>query len=58
MAAVDAGGRTGHVNIEVAMGNHQASSIRAKAAAGFRLDAGGSGAERMLARVRTTGPGR
>lgn len=55
---VDARERTGRVNIEVATGNYQPSSIRAKAHAGFRMHAAESGAERLLARARSTGPGR
>lgn len=55
---VDAGGRTGRVNIEIATGHYNAGTIGAKAAAGFRMHAGGPGGERMLARVRSAGPGR
>ena len=40
---VDADGRTGRVNIEVASGNYRQGSVRAKAAAGFRLHAQRSG---------------
>ena len=44
----DAEGRTGRVNIEVASGNYRAGSIRAKAAAGFRMHANGPAAARLL----------
>ena len=45
---VDADGRSGRVNIEVASGNYQARSIRAKVAAGFRMHANGPAAARLL----------
>ena len=44
----DAEGRSGRVNIEVASGNYRAGSIRAKAAAGFRMHANGPAAARLL----------
>ena len=55
---VDAEGRTDRLNIEVATGTYKTSGIRAKAAAGFRMHAGGPGGERVLARVLSTGPAR
>ena len=45
---VDADGRTGRINIEVASGNYRAPSVRAKAAAGFVLHANGPAAARLL----------
>ena len=45
---VDAEGRSGRVNIEVASGNYRQGSIRAKAAAGFVLHANGPAAARLL----------
>ena len=44
----DSEGRTGRVNIEVASGNYRAGSVRAKAAAGFRMHANGPAAARLL----------
>ena len=44
----DSEGRSGRVNIEVASGNYRARSIRAKAAAGFRMHANGPAAARLL----------
>ena len=51
---VDADGRTGRVNVEVASGNYRGRSIRAKAAAGFRMHANGAAGRRVL---RLLGPG-
>ena len=55
---VDAEGRTGRVNIEIATGTYRTSGVRSKAGAGFRMHARGPGGERVLARARSTGPGR
>ena len=44
----DSEGRTGRVNIEVASGNYRERSVRAKAAAGFRMHANGPAAARLL----------
>ena len=55
---VDAEGRTGSVNIEIATGTYRTSGVRSKAGAGFRMHARGPGGERVLARARSTGPGR
>ena len=44
----DSDGRTGRVNIEVASGNYRERSVRAKAAAGFRMHANGPAAARLL----------
>ena len=44
----DSEGRTGRVNIEVASGNYRQGSVRAKAAAGFRMHANGPAAARLL----------
>ncbi len=54
---VDADGRTGRVNIEVASGHYTAASVRAKAAAGFRMHANGPAARRVL-RILGSGDGR
>ena len=45
---VDAEGRSGRVNVEVASGHYRAGSVRAKAAAGFRMHANGPTAARLL----------
>ena len=50
----DADGRSGRVNIEVASGHYRQGSIRAKAAAGFRMHANGPAGRRVL---RLLGPG-
>ncbi len=50
----DAEGRTGRVNIEVASGNYAKETVKAKAAAGFRVHASGPAAAGML---RKLGPG-
>ena len=50
----DADGRSGRVNIEVASGHYTAASVRAKAAAGFRMHANGAAGRRVL---RILGPG-
>ena len=44
----DAEGRSGRVNIEVASGHYRQGSVRAKAAAGFRMHANGPAAARVL----------
>ena len=44
----DAEGRSGRVNIEVASGHYRQGSVRAKAAAGFRLHANGPAGARVL----------
>ncbi len=44
----DAEGRTGRVNIEVASGHYRQGSVRAKAAAGFRMHANGAAGARVL----------
>ena len=44
----DAEGRTGRVNIEVASGHYRQGSVRAKAAAGFRMHANGPAGARLL----------
>ena len=44
----DADGCTGRVNIEVASGNYRQGSVRAKAAAGFRMHANGPAGARVL----------
>ena len=49
----DAEGRSGRVNIEVASGHYTAASVRAKAAAGFRMHANGAAGRRVL---RILGP--
>ena len=51
---VDADGRSGRVNIEVASGHYRQGSVRAKAAAGFRMHANGPAGRRVL---RLLGPG-
>ncbi len=60
---VDAEGRTGHVNIEVASGHYTAASVRAKVQAGFRKHANGAAGRRVLqilglgdGRTSTRGP--
>ena len=45
---VDAEGRSGRVNVEVASGHYRAGSVRAKAAAGFRMHANGPAGARVL----------
>ena len=45
---VDAEGRSGRVNVEVASGHYRAGSVRAKASAGFRMHANGPTAARLL----------
>ena len=50
----DAEGRSGRVNIEAVSGNYRERSVRAKAAAGFRLHANGPAAARLIQRL---GPG-
>ena len=44
----DSEGRSGRVNIEVASGHYRQGSVRAKAAAGFRLHANGPAGARVL----------
>ena len=44
----DADGRSGRVNIEVASGHYRQGSVRAKAAAGFRMHANGPAGARVL----------
>ena len=48
---VDADGRTGRLNIEVASGICRGRSVRAKAAAGFAVYANGPAAARLLRRL-------
>ena len=50
----DAEGRSGRVNIEAVSGNYRERSVRAKAAAGFRLHANGLAAAKLIQRL---GPG-
>ncbi len=50
----DAEGRSGRVNIEAVSGNYRERSVRAKAAAGFRLHANGPAAAKLIQRL---GPG-
>ena len=45
---VDAEGRSGRVNVEIASGHYRQGSVRAKAAAGFRLHANGPAGARVL----------
>ena len=45
---VDAEGRSGRVNVEVASGHYRQGSIRAKAAAGFRMHANGPAGKKVL----------
>ena len=52
---VDAAGRTGRVNVEVASDHYDARRIGAKIAAGFRIHTSGARAERMVARLRSGG---
>ena len=47
----DAEGRTGRVNVEAVSGNYREPSLRAKAAAGFRLHANGPAAEGLLRKI-------
>ena len=51
---VDTDGRSGRVNVEVASGHYRQGSVRAKAAAGFRMHANGPAGSRVL---RTLGYG-
>ena len=44
----DAVGRSGRVNVEVASGHYRQGSVRAKAAAGFRMHANGPAGARVL----------
>ncbi len=44
----DSDGRNGRINVEVASGHYRAGSVRAKAAAGFRLHANGAAGRRVL----------
>ena len=44
----DADGRSGRVNVEVASGHYRQGSVRAKAAAGFRMHANGPAGARVL----------
>ena len=44
----DADGRSGRVNVEVASGHYRAGSVRAKAAAGFRMHANEPAGARVL----------
>ena len=44
----DAEGRSGRVNVEVASGHYRQGSVRAKAAAGFRMHANGPAGARVL----------
>ena len=48
---VDAEGRTGRVNVEVASGNYREPALRAKAAAGFALHANGPAAAGLLRKL-------
>ena len=48
-------GRAGRVNIEVASGHYRQGSVRAKAAAGFRMYANGAAGARVLHGLRTGG---
>ena len=54
MEYTDADGQTDRVNIEAVSGNYRERSVRAKAAAGFRLHANGPAAARLIRRL---GPG-
>ena len=45
---IDADGRSGRVNVEVASGHYRQGSVRAKAAAGFRMHANGPAGARVL----------
>ena len=45
---VDAEGRSGRVNVEVASGHYRQGSVRAKAAAGFRMHANGPAGRKVL----------
>ena len=47
----DAEGRSGRVNIEAVSGNYRERSVRAKAAAGFRLHANGPAAAKLIQRL-------
>ena len=44
----DAEGRSGRVNVEIASGHYRQGSVRAKAAAGFRMHANGPAGARLL----------
>lgn len=55
---VDADGRTGRLNIEVASDHYSEGRLRAKAAAGFRIYANGARAEQLVGRLGPVGPGR
>ena len=44
----DADGRSGRVNVEIASGHYRQGSVRAKAAAGFRMHANGPAGARVL----------
>ena len=52
---VDAAGRSGRVNVEVASDHYDAQQIGRKVAAGFRIHASGARAERVLGRLRSGG---
>ena len=52
----DAEGRSGRVNIEVASGHYRQGSVRAKAAAGFRMHANGPAGRKVL-RILAPGDG-
>ena len=45
---IDAEGRSGRVNVEIASGHYRQGSVRAKAAAGFRMHANGPAGARVL----------
>ncbi|MDE2773472.1 MAG: hypothetical protein OXI46_07180 [Gemmatimonadota bacterium] len=47
----DSEGRSGRVNIEAVSGNYRERSVRAKAAAGFRLHANGPAAAKLIRRL-------
>ena len=53
---VDADGRSGRINVEVASDHYDAGYLRGKIAAGFRIHASGARAERVLGRLRSGGP--
>ena len=55
---VDADGRPGRLNIEVASANYSIGHLRTRAAAGFRIHANGARAEQLVARLGPVGPGR
>ena len=52
---VDAAGRSGRVNVEVASDHYAAQHLGSKVAAGFRVHASGPRAARMLASLRSGG---